>query len=274
MPKPFAKWVGGKGQLLTQLLSRVPETFGTYHEPMVGGGALFFGLASEMLVKKATLNDLNADLVNVYRVVRENVGALISRLENIASDPKANTRKFFERIRADDPTQMDDVGAATRFIYLNRTCFNGLYRVNKKGQFNAPFGDYKNPKICNRENLIDCAHALQEADITCESFHHILERVEGGDFVYFDPPYVPVSETADFVSFTKDGFDNADHQILANVFAELANRDVYVMLSNSDTPFTRELYKDFYIDTVRARRSINSDGNKRGRVNEIIVRNY
>jgi DNA adenine methylase len=268
------KWAGGKTQLLEKLLSRMPERFGTYFEPMVGGGALLFGLITEMLVTKCVIADTNADLINVYTTIREDVETLIEHLGNMALDPKANTRKYFEAVRAKDPANMHSTEAAARFMYLNRCCFNGLYRVNKSGKFNVPFGDYKNPKICDGENLIDVCNALQNVDIYCEGFHRVLERAREDDLVYFDPPYIPVSETSDFVSFTRDGFDEVDHQVLANVFEKLGERGVYCMLSNSDTPYARQLYDGFDIDLVLARRNINKDGRKRGKVGELIVRNY
>ncbi len=276
MANPFLKYVGGKRQLLDQLVPRVPEQFGAYLEPFLGGGALFFALQEAGKIKKAVVSDLNETLMRVYAAVKADAPDVVDQLRHY-DIPEANTPEFYYQIRDLDSGEVsvfDDAMIASRFIYLNRTCFNGLYRVNKSGRFNVPFGKYTNPRICDEAGILAAGAALQCAELYTESYARILERAHRGDFVYFDPPYAPLTETADFVSFTRDGFDDVDHAVLAEVFTELADRGVRVMLSNSDTPMTRKLFKGWNVETVLARRNINSNGEKRGHVNEILVRSY
>lgn len=267
-PRPFLKWAGGKTQLLDKLLERVPSTFNTYFEPFIGGGALFFALhRAGRLDGGAVLSDSNAELINAYEVVRDCIDVLVEMLQWHAH--KHSEGHFYD-VRASNPGY--GIGGAARTIYLNKTCFNGLYRVNKRGGFNVPHGKYKNPTICDEANLRACSEALQGVSLQVADFTHVEVGAICEDFVYFDPPYVPVSDTADFTGYTAGGFRHADQERLARLCLELASRWVGFLASNSDTAIARALYAEFEIDTVQARRSINSKGGKRGPVGEIIVR--
>jgi len=269
--RPFLKWAGGKTQLLPALLARLPEAFGAYHEPFVGGGALFFALAdAKRLRKGATLTDVNPALIDTYRAVRDHVGEVIELLRT-----RRNDRDEFYEVRAWEPAALSLPQRAARVIYLNKTGFNGLYRENSKGRFNVPFGRYTNPTICNEPGLEAASRALQGVTIEVRPFEAVLEHAASGDLVYFDPPYVPVSTTASFTAYAKDGFGEAQQRRLGQVATELAAQGVYVVLSNSDTPLVREIYGDpavFHVDTVPANRAINSRADRRGPVNEVIVR--
>ncbi len=261
-PRPFLKWVGGKTQLMPEILARFPPAFRRYHEPFVGGGAVFFAL----LPRRAVLSDINQDLIETYRAIRDEPEAVISELER----HEASEEEYY-RVRAEPRASLSATAAAARTIYLNRTCYNGLYRVNRKGEFNVPYGRYTNPTLCNAENIRQASLALQGVELKNESAMTLPSRVDRGDLVYLDPPYDPVSPTASFTSYAKDGFGRDEQATLAAVFAELAARGAHVVLSNSDTPFIRELYKDFRIDSVYARRAINSRADRRGHVREVIV---
>lgn len=261
-PRPFLKWAGGKAKLAPQIMARFPDRFRRYHEPFIGGGAVFFALGP----REATLSDVNADLITTYRAIRDHVESLIEVLLH----HRASEEDFY-RIRAVDPGGLSLIESAARTIYLNRTCFNGLYRVNRKGQFNVPFGRYANPRICNAENLRAVSDALQGVDLRVEDAMAIGRRARRGDLVYFDPPYDPISPTASFTSYAKTGFGRTEQERLAEVFAHLAERGVHAVLSNSDTPFVRKLYKRFEIETVYARRAINSRADRRGPVPEVLV---
>lgn len=263
--QPFVKWVGGKRALLTQLEALFPRSFERYFEPFVGGGAVFFHLQPET----ATLADYNADLINAYRVVRDNVEELIAHLH-----AHRNDEEYYYMMRGLDPETLGPVEQASRLIFLNRTCFNGLYRVNSKGIFNVPFGKHKNPNICNEEVLRGASFALRGTRLRHKPYMAVLEEARPGDFIYFDPPYHPVSETANFTSYTPGSFSAQDQKDLAETFMALANRGCKVMLSNSDTPLIRELYAAFHIETVMAPRMVNRDASKRGAVSEVVVRNY
>lgn len=262
---PFVKWVGGKRSLLPQMERLFPRRFERYFEPFVGGGAVFFKLQPQL----ATLSDYNADLINCYRVVRDDVERLLRHLATHRND-----EEYFYTLRAQRPEELSGIEAASRLIYLNRTCFNGLYRVNSKGGFNVPYGRYKNPNIVNERGLRAASAALQGAKLTNRSYMAVLEEAKRGDFIYFDPPYHPVTKTANFTSYTADSFSEQDQRDLADVFAELARRGCKVMLSNSDTPFIQSLYAEFNVETVSAPRLVNRDATKRGPVSEVIVRNY
>jgi DNA adenine methylase len=207
--------------------------------------------------------------VDAYWAVQDHVEELIRSLKKHPHD-----REYFEKIRARNPARMDRVGRASRLIYLNKTCYNGLYRVNASGQFNVPFGRYKNPLICDEANLRACSVALRNTVIQREPFEAVLTESKKGDFVYLDPPYFPVSKTASFSSYARGGFRAEDHERLCDVFARLDKKGCFVMLSNSHTPFTRKLYQRWKVETVSANRSVNSDGSGRGAVKEILVRNY
>ncbi|MFQ5719857.1 MAG: DNA adenine methylase [Acidobacteriota bacterium] len=268
-PRPFLKWAGGKTQLLPDLLARLPGSFEAYHEPFIGAGALLFALVGHQAQRQIFLSDRNEPLIDTYLAVQEDVEAVISRLRR-----HRNTPEHFYAVRAKDTRRMTRAGRAARLIYLNRTCFNGLYRENRSGRFNVPFGRYKNPRICNADNLRAVAAALANTRIECGEFAGVLGRTRAGDLVYFDPPYHPVSATASFTSYDRNGFRAEDQIRLRDTFAELDRQGVRVMLSNSDTAFVRELYTGFEIAQVSARRAINSRADRRGKVAELIVRNY
>ena len=263
MPRPFVKWAGGKAQLLKEIVKYLPK-YEHYCEPFVGGGAVFFALTP----KKAFLSDSNGELINAYQVVRDSVEDLMHVLEKYPND-----KDFYLSVRAQNPLELSNVARAARFIYLNKTCFNGLYRVNKRNIFNVPFGNYKSPKICDKGVLRNASKALQGVELTATYFDNALSEVHDNSFVYLDPPYLPVSETS-FVSYSKKGFDLEDHERLAQVYEELDRKGVKVMLSNSDTEWALDRYKDFRVVEVQSPRNINSKGDGRGKVKELIVINY
>jgi len=263
------KWVGGKTQLMPELLDRIPSGIGTYYEPFIGGGALFFALKP----KKAVLGDYNAELIETYRVVRDELTDLIELLEGHYYE-----KNYFYSVRALDPDSLSPAQAAARTIYLNRTGFNGLYRVNLKGQFNVPFGRYSNPLICDHENLEACSTLLRTAQLKQGSFEEVLRSAKAGDFVYLDPPYVPISKTSNFTNYVAGGFGPEDQLSLAQLLVELDQRGVRFMLSNAGCEDSRALYRDLpipklRIETVEARRSVNSRSSGRGKVDEILVLN-
>ncbi len=264
--RPFLKWGGGKTQLLPELLKRLPERYGTYHEPFLGGGALFFALRPEV----AFLGDANGELVNAYHAIQRRLPELIEELESLKDH---NTAEKFYAMRAMELSPQDVTGNAARTIFLNKTCFNGLYRVNKAGKFNTPYGKYKNPKICDEQNRRAVARALHAGvTVTRENFVKVVDRAAEGDLVYFDPPYVPLTQTSDFTAYTPDGFGLAQHEALRDVALILKNRGVHVVLSNSACETVEKLYADkFRIERVKARRSINSKGGKRGPIDEFII---
>jgi len=273
VPRPFLKWAGGKGQILEALLAQVRRAgfTGRYHEPFVGGGALFFEMWRLKLLgrKSAYLSDSNPNLIDAYRGVQEDVEGLIARLKAHAAQHCA---EHFYAMREKAPDTLVD--RAARVIYLNKTCFNGLYRENSKGGFNVPMGRYKNPLICDEENLRACSRALQHAAIEVRPFESVLEKADPGDFVYFDPPYVPLSATSSFTSYHKDGFGPADQERLAEVFTSLAKRDVKVLLSNSMTEVVKRLYREFRMKEVLAKRLVNSKSDRRGAIAEALVRSF
>ncbi|NTV64493.1 MAG: DNA adenine methylase [Oscillochloris sp.] len=280
--RPFLKWAGGKGQLLPELTRRIPPRFARYHEPFVGGGAFFFSLwSSGRLACGGVLSDYNHNLIACYRTVRDHARELIEAL--LEHKAHSHDRDYFYQIRSWDRQfgfeQRSEVERAARMIFLNRTCYNGLYRLNNKGKFNAPFGYYKNPLIVDEENMYEVSRALQDVELREGDFADVLTRAEPGDFVYFDPPYAPISPTASFTHYTGRGFGEDQQRRLADVFRQLLARGCFVMLSNSSTDLTRELYPDqgaagIYAQTVRASRKINCDGTKRGFVDELIACSY
>lgn len=273
MPRPFLKWAGGKRQLLDELRGQVmaARPFGRYHEPFVGGGALFFDLYRRKLLgrKQAYLSDNNVNLMDVYTALREEPDAIIRLL---AKHKAAHSKEHYYAVRAAVPGPL--AARAARIIYLNRTCYNGLYRENSRGLFNVPMGKYTNPPILDEENLYAVSKALKRTKLECRPFAEVLRAAKAGDLVYFDPPYHPVSETASFTAYAKGGFGADSQRELAEVFAKLKRRGVKALLSNSMTPFVRGLYAGFRIETVHARRSVNSRGDRRGAVEEALVRNY
>lgn len=268
--KPFLKWAGSKRFLLPKILPRLPAQINTYYEPFVGGGAVLFALASEIRFKKAIIGDANADLIATYEELKLNVDEVVDQLEVHA---RKHSEDYYYKIRAQDPADLHTIDSAARIIYLNRTCFNGLYRVNKKGKFNVPFGRYKNPRICDEENLRAVHDVLLQCKVRPVSldFEVTVKKAREGDAVYFDPPYAPLSATSDFTSFTKDGFGTEDQVRLRDCFKALDKQGVHVLLSNSDTPLVRELYKGFPLSKVRVPRRVNSKGDKRGDVGELLI---
>jgi len=264
---PILKWAGGKAGLISQFEPHFPrqKEYKRYFEPFLGGAAVFFYLQPE----ESFLFDLNAELIEVYTVLRDDVEELISSLE-----PHYNDRDYFYRIRAQDPSQLTPVERASRFIFLNKTCYNGLYRVNRSGQFNVPFGDYKNPTICDVPRLRSASIALQSAVLKVADFESVLEYAKAHDLLYFDPPYEPLSKTSSFTAYTSGGFGSDDQQRLAQAFRTLDTRGCFLMLSNSNTPLIRELYQGFHIYEINARRAINSKGNGRGLIKELLITNF
>ena len=260
-PKPFLKWAGGKAKLAPEILARFPERFGRYYEPFLGGGAIFFSLGPRL----ATLSDLNAELIATYVAIRDNVDRVIEALV-----PHQANEEHYYAVRALSTQTLGPVEVAARTIYLNRTCYNGLYRVNSRGQFNVPFGRYANPRVVNPENLHAVSAVLQGVELLHQSVFEIGDQARPGDLVYFDPPYDPVSPTASFTSYAGT-FGREEQLRLFELFRELARRGVHVVLSNSDTPFIRGLYHAFKIETVYCRRAINSRADRRGPVTEVLV---
>jgi DNA adenine methylase len=272
LASPVVKWAGGKRQLLGELLPRVPRRFGMYCEPFLGGGAMLLALQPA----QAEVNDLNADLIAVYETIRDDVEVLIASLAR-----HENTPEYFYTLRDADRHKeayrnLPKVEKASRLLYLNKTCFNGLFRVNATGEFNAPFGYYKHPNIVNAPVLraVSCYFNQAAIGFGHRDFTEVLADIPRGSFVYLDPPYDPVSDTANFTGYNQGGFSRDDQVRLRQCCEALSSRGILFMLSNSDTPFIRELYRDFHIEVVRAKRAINANGRKRGAVEEVIVRNY
>jgi DNA adenine methylase len=261
---PFIKWVGGKTSLLPELLKHVPERVRRYREPFVGGGALFFATAP----RHAVLSDNNPELVHAYRLVRDNAPGVLDELSHHVYE-----RAHFEAVRALEPARLRPAERAARFIYLNKTCFNGLWRVNRAGRFNVPIGRYKDPRFCDRATLLRASEALRGVEILHQPFEEALALAGRGDFVYLDPPYDPVSATASFASYTAGGFNWDDQKRLAAACISLNRRGVRFLLSNSATDRIRELYEHFEQRIVRAPRHINSKAGGRGHVDEILVFN-
>lgn len=266
--KPAIKWVGGKTQLLPELTRRIPVTSGCYFEVFAGGLAPFFAFAGQGRFKRAVINDFNPELTNLYRVVRDKTKELIDALVQYQLEPEWNTKEFFLRVRSSEPKS--DVSRAARMVYLNKLGFNGLYRVNKAGKFNVPFGRYKNPRLYDAENLWACRGALADAEIRTGDFEEALFDAAPGDVVYLDPPYVPLSSTSCFTAYTGK-FGIEEHVRLAALCRKLVQEGVYCVVSNSAMNVVRELYAGFELFTVEARRSVNSDATKRGKLNELLI---
>jgi len=270
--KPFIKWVGGKRQLISQFQELFPKDFNDYHEPFLGGGAVFFNLQK----KQSYLSDLNWDLINLYQVIQTQPQELISFLES----QEISKERFLEIRLWDREENFEEkystIERAGRFIYMNRLWFNGLYRVNSKWQFNVPYGTHNNPDIIQRENILSASKLLNEtgAIIKHQSFENVVSQSNPNDFVYFDPPYDVLSETSNFTSYVKEDCGKDLQYKLADVCKELDTKWVKFMMSNHDTPLIRELYKDFTIHIVKARRNVNSKGSGRGKVDEVVVVNY
>lgn len=272
--KPFVKWAGGKRALLEILCASLPQNFNAYFEPFLGGGALFFELANKGLLqgKKAYLNDKNAELINAYLAIQKEPQKLLNELNLMQ---KAHSKEHFYSIRALDRevnfSTLSPIFRAARFIYLNKTCFNGLCRYNAKGQFNTPFGAYKNPKIYDEALILNAHYALQNATILNEDFEFVRDLAKKGDFVYFDPPYFPLNSTSNFTSYTQN-FLESDQMRLYALFCDLNSRGVKLLQSNSSTDFIKNLYKNFQIQAIQAKRAINCKGDKRGTVSEFVIK--
>ncbi len=269
---PVVKWVGGKRQLINEITPLLPKRITSYCEPFLGGGAVLFSIQPT----KAIVNDLNGDLIVVYETIRDNVESLIDNLKR-----HENTADYFYSIRDMDRNKelydnMSKVERASRLLYLNKTCYNGLFRVNSSGEFNSPFGHYKNPNIVNEPVLRAVSKYLSTNNIIFynEDFSDTLTRISKGSFVYLDPPYDPVSDTANFTGYNKAGFDRDDQIRLKQCCDELTKNGIKFMLSNSATSFIKDLYKEYNVTTVSAKRAINSDASKRGIIEEVLIRNY
>ncbi|RXJ56452.1 DNA adenine methylase [Candidatus Marinarcus aquaticus] len=270
MCKPVIKWVGGKRQLLNELKKYMPEKFNTYFEPFIGGGALFFDLKLE----KSFINDYNSELTNLYEIIKNNPKELIKDLGK-----HQNNADYYYKIRALDRTptkykRLTNIKKASRFIYLNKTGFNGLYRVNKSGQFNVPFGKYKNPNYADFDNIFACSDLLQETTILNGDFEIIKPYICKGDFIYFDPPYVPLNETSSFTEYTDKGFDEDMQFRLKELCDYIHSIGAFFMLSNSYTDYIKDLYNEYELITVQANRALNCKASGRGKINEYIVVNY
>jgi DNA adenine methylase len=269
----FLKWAGGKLQLIEQFKNLFPHNFNNYYEPFIGSGAVFFYLKSKLKLNKVFLSDANEELINCFVAVRDKPSDLIELLSN---HRKKHSKEYYYAVRSIESDRLDSVNKAARLIYLNKTCFNGLYRVNSKGQFNVPIGDHENPCIFDKNMLYQASQQLQGVHLRVMTFKKVLDFAEKGDFIYFDPPYIPLSKTSSFTQYSKGNFSGKEQKCLSEVFRILDLRGCFVMLSNSDHALTRELYKDYEnnIVTVRAKRMINSVGSKRGVINEVVVTNY
>ncbi|HEW0857655.1 TPA: DNA adenine methylase [Streptococcus pneumoniae] len=271
--QPFTKWTGGKRQLLPVIRELMPKTYNRYFEPFVGGGALFFDLAP----KDAVINDFNAELINCYQQIKDNPQELI---EILKVHQEYNSKEYYLDLRSVDRDEridmMSEVQRAARILYMLRVNFNGLYRVNSKNQFNVPYGRYKNPKIVDEEliSAISVYINNNQLEIKVGDFEKAIVDVRTGDFVYFDPPYIPLSETSAFTSYTHEGFSFADQVRLRDAFKRLSDTGAYVMLSNSSSALVEELYKDFNIHYVEATRTNGAKSSSRGKISEIIVTNY
>lgn len=272
--KPIVKWVGGKSQLLDTIKKKLPKKFNKYYEPFLGGGAVLLDLQP----KEAVVNDINPELINMYCQVRDNVEQVIDFLTLLDTHPEkegVDPKDFYYRIRTVfnwNLVEKKTPEQAARFIYLNKHCFNGLYRVNKKGEFNVPFNGKLTGGSFDPEHLREVSAKLKSVDIRCGDYVDVLEEAESGSFAFIDSPYAPLNPTS-FVDYTKEGFSYEDHIRLAKAFKDLSDRGVYCMLTNHDTPLIRELYKDYKIEVVDVRRSINRNGKDR-KGTEVIITNY
>jgi DNA adenine methylase len=266
----LVKWAGGKKQLLEQFEPFFPEKIKRYIEPFVGGGAVTFHIIKKYNPKEVIISDINEELINAYHVVKNNVEELIIALRKYK---KEHSKEKYYKTRDKDPKKLSDIANAARFIYLNKTCFNGLYRVNSKGGFNVPLGSYTNPAICAEENLREISKLLKNVDIKSMSFEMVLNLAKKGDFIYFDPPYYPLNRNS-FTTYTKGNFLENEQKQLVNIFTKLHKKGCFIMQSNSDTSFIKDLYSTYNIRFVKATRMINSNAAKRGKINEVVITNY
>jgi len=276
--KPFLKWAGGKTQIVTQLYAIAPPKFDRYFEPFLGGGALFFYLISNSKFI-AYVSDINPELINVYAAVRDNVEQLIKLLTEHEIGYNQASEEYYYKLRNcyNLRASCDKIERAAQFIALNRTCYNGLYRVNRNGKFNVPWGKYVNPSICDSNNLLNVSHVLRNYKVTIKAADYkdmLLENAKEGDFMYLDPPYNPVSSTAYFTNYTDNGFSYNDQKRLAKIYKQLDEMKCNVMLTNSNTPLVRELYAPFDITEVDSKRAINCKASKREGHSDLIICNY
>jgi len=269
----FVKWAGGKTQLLSQFEPLIPDDFNSYVEPFIGSGAMFFFMKKNFELDNIIISDNNEELINVYKTVQNNIDELFVLLQEHKSN---HSKEYYYEIRSTLVEELSPLERAARFLYLNKTCFNGLYRVNSKGLFNVPIGSYKNPNIVNEKNIREANELLDGVTIKLQAFENSLEYVKSGDFVYFDPPYYPLSKTANFTSYTKNAFLDEEQNKLADVYHKMDQLNCKLMLSNSDTPFIHNLYSGngYRVEKVQARRMINSNASKRGAIDEVLVMNY
>ncbi len=276
---PFVKWAGGKGQLLSTLDKYFPSKITRYFEPFVGGGAVFFYLRSQKNMKvKSFLSDINDELITAYKTIRDRIEELIPILKIYEKEYKKSPLEYYYKLRT-DINQLNTIEKTARFITLNKTCYNGLYRVNKNGIFNVPIGRYKNPIICNSSNLRNISITLKHSTTILKTSDYkkiLLEQTQENDFIYLDPPYYPINNTSNFTSYTNIGFNNKDQEELANIFKLLTDKGCKILLSNSDSEYIRELYSEFNenIIEVKVQRVINSKASKRKDHTELIIGNY
>ncbi|MGI8925163.1 MAG: DNA adenine methylase [Tepidiformaceae bacterium] len=276
-PSPFLKWAGGKGKAAAAILAAAPAAMRCYHEPFLGGGAVFFALRAARYAGPARLADANGELVECYTVVRDQPEDLVTELRALAGRylavDEAARRALYYEVRAQTP--VSSVARAARLIFLNRTCYNGLYRVNAAGRFNVPHGRYANPRILDEAGLRAASAALQRTELACEDFGQACARARAGDFVYLDPPYQPLSRTASFTSYTSGSFGPPEQERLRDAFESLARRGVAALLSNSDHPEVRRLYagRGYTVATTPMSRAINSVGSGRSAVDELLISN-
>jgi len=275
-PKPFVKWAGGKRQLIPILNQHIPKNFGSYFEPFLGGGAMMFHVFLNYPKQRFIVSDLNSDLVLSYITIRDRVDELISSLKNHAKNYSKNSNSYYYSVRDSEPK--GQIEKTSRLIFLNRTCFNGLYRVNSKGKFNVPLGRYTNPNIVNEENLRSVNQVLKskKIQISCRDFSTILDDVKKNDFVYFDPPYQPVSTTSNFTSYTNRNFTYDDLKRLCELCEKLDSKNCKFMLSNSNSKEVLEIFSknSWKIRKIEANRAINSDSKKRTGHSELLIKNY
>ncbi|WP_237223914.1 DNA adenine methylase [Sneathia vaginalis] len=288
--KPFIKWAGGKNQLLNELVKKLPfENYNNitkYAEPFVGGGAVLFYILNNYNIKEVYISDINSKLIVTYKMIKKNVDELIIKLEKIQEEYlrlDENSRKIYylEKRKEFNLSNLNDIDIATLFIFLNKTCFNGLYRVNKKGEFNVPMGKYKKPLICDRENLKQVSNKLKNVKIICGDYKKSIKFIDSDTFVYFDPPYRPINITSSFTAYTKDSFTDNEQIELAKYIDKLTEKGAKIMLSNSDPKnvnkndaFFDELYNKYNIFRVKAKRTINSNASSRGEIDELVIINY
>ena len=271
----FLKWAGGKKRLASTLFKLAPNNMENYYEPFLGSGAFFFYLSQTKKKFKAVLSDSNSELINVYKQLRDNTNELIEILSKFQTNYFKNREKYYYFIR-DEYITKNSIELAARFIFLNKSCYNGLYRVNRLGNFNVPHGRYMNPKICNKEKLIDCSELLRisDATIVCDTYKNIISKCENNDFIYLDPPYFPISKTSNFTDYTKECFEILEHNELAKEFERLSSIGAKAILSNSNSEYIKSLYKKYNIIKIRSLRNINCNPHKRKDHYDLIILNY